>query len=96
MGQNTERFKKMIKERFKMEDIGDCTYFLGMRIDRDKTKKTITLTQDKYIKAILVEYGMENCRPISTPMIPNTHLIPASEDEKIEFEKSGENYRRAV
>lgn len=29
-------------------------------------------------------------------MIPNTHLVPASDEEKLEFESSGENYRRAV
>lgn len=39
---------------------------------------------------------MEECRPISTPMIPNTHLVPATQAEKEEFKRSGENYRRAV
>lgn len=29
-------------------------------------------------------------------MIPNTHLVPATPEEKEEFEQSGENYRRAV
>lgn len=71
-----------------MEDLGDCTYFLGMRLVRDRIKKTISLHQDKYLEAMLTEYGMEDCRTISTPMIPNTHLVPASEDEKIEFEES--------
>lgn len=32
---NTARFKTLINERFKMEDLGDCTFFLGMRIERD-------------------------------------------------------------
>ena len=29
-------------------------------------------------------------------MIPNTHLVPSSESEMLEFKESGENYRRAV
>lgn len=45
---------------------------------------------------MLVEYGMEDCRPTLTPMIPNTHLVPATEAEKLEFAASGENYLRAV
>lgn len=45
---------------------------------------------------MLVKYGMDQCRPISTPMIPNTHLVPATDEEKEAFVKSGENYRRAV
>lgn len=39
---------------------------------------------------------MEECRPTSTPMIPNSHLLPATEDEIAEFKATGENYRRAV
>lgn len=96
MGKDVERFKKLINNRFEMEDIGDCRFFLGMRIDRDRKAKTISLNQDKYIDAMLLEYGMEECRPISTPMIPNTHLVPATPEEKAAFESSGENYRRAV
>lgn len=96
MGHNTQRFKDLINKRFEMEDMGDCTFFLGMRLERDRIKRTITLTQDKYIDAMLLEYGMEDCRTISTPMIPNTHLVPATQAEMVEFTNSGENYRRAV
>lgn len=39
---------------------------------------------------------MSDCRPCSTPMIPNSHLVPASESELAEFKETGENYRRAV
>lgn len=96
MGQNTNRFKRLINERFEMEDLGPCVFFLGMRIERDHDQHTISLYQDKYISAMLLEYGMEECRPTSTPMTPNTHLVPATEEELVEFAKSGENYRRAV
>lgn len=96
MGQNTQQFKDLINARFDMEDLGECTYFLGMRITRDRVNRTITLYQDKYVESMLIEYGMEECRPISTPMIPNTHLVPATEEEKADFVKTGENYRRAV
>lgn len=96
MGQNTDRFRVLIKQRFEMEDLGECKFFLGMKLTRDRTNRTITLVQDKYIDSILVSYGMENCRPVSTPMIPNTHLVPATDEEKDEFLRTGENYRRAV
>lgn len=45
---------------------------------------------------MLIEYGMDDCRPTLTPMIPNTHLLPATESEIEEFKATGENYRRAV
>lgn len=39
---------------------------------------------------------MDKCRSTLTPMIPNTHLVPATNEEKAECEASGANYRRAV
>lgn len=67
-----------------------------MKIQRNLAAKTITLYQDKYVDAMLLEYGMDECRSTLTPMIPNTHLVPATEEERAEFEATGENYRRAV
>lgn len=96
MGQDTNRFWMLISQRFEMEYLGDCTFFLGMKIQRDWTSQVISLNQEKYIDAMLTEYGMTDCRPVSTPMIPGTHLTPATEDELSAFEDSGENYRRAV
>ena len=96
MGNNTDRFKALINNRFVMEDLGECKFFLGMRLKWNREKRTITLTQEKYINSMLIEYGMDDCRPTSMPMIPNTHLVPATEAEKEDFSKSGENYRRAV
>ena len=96
MGRNTNRFKALINERFTMEDLDNCTFFLGMRLERDLTRKTITLYQDKYVESMLIEYGMSDCRPCKTPMIPNSHLIPATPNEISDFEATGENYCRAV
>lgn len=67
-----------------------------MRVTRDYELKTITLCQDKYISNMLQEYEMEDCHPVTTPMIPGTHLIAATNEEHDAFEKSGENYDRAV
>lgn len=45
---------------------------------------------------MLIEYGMEECHTVTTPMIPNSHLVPATAEELAEFTSSGEDYRRAV
>lgn len=96
VGHDTARLKKLINERFTMEDLGDCSFFLGMRLVCNREARTIILHQDKYIKSILEEYGMLDFRPAKTPMIPNTHLIPATAIEISAFEETGENYRRAI
>lgn len=92
VGQNTAKFKQVISSRFEMEDLGECTYFLGMCVTCDCVAKTITLTQEKYIQNILVEYGMKDCHTVTTPMIPNTHLIPATDAEVSEFAETKQDY----
>lgn len=96
MGHNTARLKKLISQRFVMEDPGDRTFFLGMSDIRNHTEKTITLHQEEYIQNILTEYGIEDFCPSSTPMTPNSHLIPASPSEIEDFKASGENCRHVV
>lgn len=96
VGQNVARFKELISARFEMEDLGPCTFFLGMRVTRDRESKTITLSQEKYIQNMLIEYGMDDSHTVTTPMIPNTRLIPATDAEVDEFKASKEDYRRAV
>lgn len=96
MGTDTQRFSTLIQQRFKMEDMGECSFYLGMRMERDRAARTITLTQDKYILNMLDEYGMTDCHPVSTPMVPGSYLTPATDVQHQEFLASGLNYNRAV
>lgn len=96
LGQDLTRFETLIGSRFEMEDLGPCSFFLGMHVTRDRAAKTITLTQEKYVRNMLLEYGIEDFHTVTTPMIPNTHLVPATDKEHAEFEATGEDYRRAV
>lgn len=79
-----------------MEDMGECSFYLGMRMERDRTARTITLTQDKYILNMLDECSMTDCHPVSTPMVPGSYLAPASDEQHQEFLASGLNYNWAV
>lgn len=95
MGHNTQRFKDLINARFKMEYLGECTFFLGMRLERNRERRTITLYQDKYVETMINKYGMTDCRPCKTPTVPNTHLVPASPEDQADFVKTNENYQQA-
>lgn len=79
-----------------MEDLGSCSFFLGMRVSRDMDNHTITLSQYHYIQNILTEYKMLYCHSVNAPMIPNSHLIPATAEEEAAFRATGESYQRAV
>jgi hypothetical protein len=54
---------------FEMSDIGLMHYFLGMEVWQEDGH--IFLGQGKYTADILSRFQMEDCRPMSTPMITN-------------------------
>ena len=53
-----------------MTDLGDVLHYLGMEVDVDLNKKTITFRQSTYLKKILGQYGMSDCRPAKIPISP--------------------------
>lgn len=51
-------------------DIAECNnagVVLGMRITRDRKARTLKLDQEVYIRRVLEQHGMADCRPAATP-----------------------------
>jgi hypothetical protein len=94
VSKDVNRFKKLISEKYLMEDLGPLRHLLGMKIAR--VGNSIRLSQDNYTNKILSTYGMKNCRTVTTPLVPNTRLVPATPQEQAEFNSLGINYRRAI
>ncbi|MBW0572010.1 hypothetical protein O181_111725 [Austropuccinia psidii MF-1] len=67
---------------------------LGVKICQ--TEGGISLDQQHFTKALLEHYGMEGCKEIVTPLMPNKHLLQATEEEMVAFRKLKENYRSAI
>jgi len=61
------QIKQQLHKRFKMSDLGELRYALGIEVIRDSTANTITLSQEKYIEDILAKYGFSNAKPVQTP-----------------------------
>ena len=55
-----------------MSLLGELTLFLGLQLQQ--ATNGIFLSQEKYLKKILRKYGMEECKPVSTPMITGCNL----------------------
>ena len=66
---------------FFMTDMGDVSLVLGMEVTRDRTKGTVTITQENYVKFLLEWYGMENFNPAYTPGV----------GKKLSLDQPGEN-----
>lgn len=57
-----------------MTDLGSLNYHLGIEIEQNK--ESITLSQGKYIKDLLVKFQMANCNKCATLMEVNCNLVP--------------------
>lgn len=83
---NNLESKKNIKEelnnKFKMKDLGDVSYCIGVHVERDRQNGIIYLDQKKYILEILNKFGMSDCKPVKTPMDINTKF-KTSDDSKV-------------
>jgi hypothetical protein len=89
---NVAFLKDSIKSKFKMEDLGPCEWVLGMMVTRDQSTKHISLSQDRYIKEILEEFQMTNCKAASTPLPLNALTCPIDPNPP----SKNFNYWRAV
>jgi hypothetical protein len=67
-----EEFSKIITDRFEMFMMGVLTFFLGFQIKQ--AKEGTFISQTKYTRDILKKFGMDNAKPIKTPMGTNGHL----------------------
>lgn len=52
-----------------MKILGELKNFLGMEIQRDLIKKTISLTQTRFIEKCLERFNLAESKPKSTPMV---------------------------
>ncbi|MBW0497754.1 hypothetical protein O181_037469 [Austropuccinia psidii MF-1] len=74
-------FKENIQAHFKMEDLGEIQYALGIKASWDRKLKTISLSQELYVHKILAKFGMMECKSVATPMIQGTHLVSSKEED---------------
>src|SRR5882762_5595928 len=76
-----KKAKEALNLTFDMTDLGEIGWIIGMQVIRDRARKTITISQERYIKDILEKHGQQNARPISTPSLPNEQLEKLKEPE---------------
>lgn len=51
-----------LQNRFQIIDLDNVSYYLGIEVDVDLNKKTITFQQSTYLKKIHRRYEMSDCR----------------------------------
>ena len=74
-----EDVKQQLKKHFKMKDLGEPDTILGIQIKRGKG--WISINQPVYIKTFLTEYGLENCKAVTTPIDGYEALTPSNNSD---------------
>jgi len=69
-----------------MKDLGEATYILGIKIYRDRSKRLIGLSQDRYIDKVLKRFNMQDSKKGFLPMSHGVSLCksrcPSTPDEQ--------------
>ena len=77
-----EHCKRNLAVELDMKDLGLMHYFLGLEVWQKGGK--IFLGQGGYGTDILKKFKMQDCIPMSTPMITNWKKIDASDDKDVD------------
>ncbi|RZB60244.1 Retrovirus-related Pol polyprotein from transposon RE1 [Glycine soja] len=84
------QLKEHLFSHFQTKDLGSLKYFLGIEVAQ--SGDGVVISQRKYALDILEETGMQNCRPVESPMDPNLKLMV----DQSEVYLDPERYRRLV
>ncbi len=63
-----ERVKRELAAAFEMVDMGPINFHLGLKVERDREKKTLKLSQPTYIDKIFSKYHLDLAKSCNTPM----------------------------
>ncbi len=72
---------ELLWKRFKITDLGESEFMLGMRITRDRSARTIKLDQELYVSKALEKFGLDKCTPRSTPGVSSSDDDASGSDE---------------
>jgi hypothetical protein len=66
-----QQFKSEITSRFRITDLGPINWLLGMKVTRNREARTISLSQETFIEAIITKYNFVDAKPAAVPMDPS-------------------------
>ena len=73
-------YRNIIGERFRLSHSGDLRSYLNIDIERDRSKRTISLSQEKFIYKMNLEFGIIFDPSVDTPMQQNLKLLATEEE----------------
>ncbi len=69
-----EDVKAELASAFSMADMGPISFYLGLKVERDREKKTIKLSQPAYIDKVVAKFHLDKAHLVNAPMKKNALL----------------------
>ena len=60
--------RQFLSKSFDMNDMGEASYVIGIKIHRDRFRGNLGLSQGTYINKILERFSMKDCSPSVAPI----------------------------
>nr|GEW92593.1 copia protein [Tanacetum cinerariifolium] len=79
------RKAKIMHDEFEMSMMGELNFFIGLQIKQ--LEDEIFFNQSKYVKEMLKKFGLEDSKPIKTPMASETKHTQDEDGEPIDDTK---------
>ncbi|CAI7751749.1 unnamed protein product [Closterium sp. NIES-54] len=76
--------KSELQKRHTCTDLGELRSYLGLQITRDRSRRTITLTQSHMVHQVLQRFGFQFSSPQPTPLSTSHSLSAPLSDEFVE------------
>ena len=76
-----KEFSEKMSKKFEVSMFGEIKLFVGLQIQQ--SKNGIYITQSKYIKEILKKLGMEDSKPVGTPMCTGLKLTKDDDSKEV-------------
>lgn len=61
--------KQFLSKSFDMKDMGEASFVIGVKIQRDRHKGVLGLSQETYINKVLERFRMKDCSPNIAPIM---------------------------
>ena len=61
--------RRFLLQQFDMKDMGEASYVIGIKIERDRSQRILGLSQETYINKVLEIFRMQDCPPGVAPIV---------------------------
>ena len=86
-------FRKKFEKKFDLKSDDHIDVYLGNRIDHDRAKGTVTMSQEHYLMACLEKFGLADCNGVDKPI---SSRLTAQDQPEIADSTAQELYRGMV